>query len=107
MGQFSSIFGNDELHCSLAGRVTHNRREASDTSKLNGSTLAGNEDDLLLITAANEIEEGVDHVDVAYHNTFNLSSVSVPSSSSNAGERYTFSLISFSNASSLPRLKRC
>lgn len=65
MGQFSAEFGGDDVHASLADRISQQGRNASGTIKLNVSTLTGNEYDLLLFAVTNKIEEGVDDVDVA------------------------------------------
>ena len=59
-GQLGGVFGGDHLHRSLGGGVSHDGREASHASEVDGSTLARDEDDLLLLAVANEFEESVD-----------------------------------------------
>ena len=75
MGQFSAELGGDDVHASLADRISQQGRKASDTSELNVSTLTGNEYDLLLFAVTNEIEEAVDDVDVADQVCFDLCAV--------------------------------
>ena len=75
MGQFSAELGGDDVHASLADRISQHGRNASDTIELNVSTLTGNKYDLLLFAVTNEIEEGVDDVDVADQVCFDLCAV--------------------------------
>jgi hypothetical protein len=75
LGQFSAELGGDDVHASLADRISQQGRNASDTIELNVSTLTGNEYDLLLFAVTNEIEEGVDDIDVAEQVVFDLSAV--------------------------------
>jgi hypothetical protein len=75
LGQFNAELGHDNVHASLADGISQQRRNASDTIELNVSTLAGNEYDLLLFAVTNEIEEGVDDVDVADQVCFDLRTV--------------------------------
>jgi hypothetical protein len=75
LGQFSAELGGDDVHASLADRISHHGSKASDTSELDVATLAGNEYDLLLFAVTNEIEEGVDDVDVADQVCFDLCAV--------------------------------
>ena len=75
MGQFSAELGGDDVHASLADRISQQGRNASDTIELNVSTLTGNEYDLLLFAVTNEIDEGIDDVDVAEQVVFDLGAV--------------------------------
>jgi hypothetical protein len=75
LGQFSAELGGDDVHASLADRVSQHVRNASDTSELNVSTRTGNEYDLLLLAVTDEIEEGVDDVDIADQVCFDLCAV--------------------------------
>ena len=75
MGQFNAELGGDDVHASLADRISQHVRNASNTSELNVSTRTGNEYDLLLFAVTNEIEEGVDDVDVADQVVFDLGAV--------------------------------
>jgi hypothetical protein len=77
LGQFSAELGGDDVHASLANRISQHGRNASDTSELNVSTLTGNEYDLLLFAVTNEIEEAVDDVDVADQVCFDLCAVNI------------------------------
>ena len=77
LGQFSAELGCDDVHASLADRISQYGRNASDTIELNVSTLTGNEYDLLLFAVTNEIEEGVDDVDVADQVCFDLCAVNL------------------------------
>lgn len=75
MGQFNAELGGDDVHASLADRIPQQGRHASDTGELDVSTLAGNEHDLLVLAFTDEIQEGVDDVDVAEQVCFHLSLV--------------------------------
>lgn len=75
MGQFNAEFGGDHVHASLADRITQQGGHAGDTGELDVPTLAGNEHDLLVFAFTDEIEEGVDNVDVAEQVCFDLSVV--------------------------------
>ena len=75
-GQLGGVFGGDHLHRSLGGGVSHDGREASHASEVDGSTLARDEDDLLLLAVANEFEESVDDEHVVDHNASDLYVVS-------------------------------
>jgi hypothetical protein len=72
LGQFSAELGHDDVHASLADRISHHGSKASDTSELDVATLAGNEYNLLLFAVTNETEEGVDDVDVADQVVFDV-----------------------------------
>ena len=70
--QFSGQLGDEHIHASLADGISHHGGNASDTSEFHVSTWTGDEDDLLLLAATDEIEEGVDDVDVAGQVCFDL-----------------------------------
>ena len=76
MGQFSAELGGDDVHASLCDRISKHVRHGGDTIELDVSTLTGNEHDLLLFAVTNEIQEGVDDVDVADQVCFDLCAVS-------------------------------
>jgi hypothetical protein len=76
LGQFSAELGGGDVHASLADRISQHGRNACDAIELNISTRTGNEYDLLLFAVTNEIEKGVDDVDVADQVCFDLRAVS-------------------------------
>ena len=75
MGQLSTKLGSDDVHASFSDRVSQHGRKPSDTSELKVSTLTGNEYDLLLFAFTDEIEEGVDDINVADQVCFDLCAV--------------------------------
>lgn len=75
-GQFNAVFSHHHVHSGFGNGISHELRKTSDASELDISTLARNECNLLLCAFTNDVEEGVDNIDVADHIVFDLCLVS-------------------------------
>jgi hypothetical protein len=72
LSQFNAELCGDHVHSSLGDRISQQGRKTSDTSELDVATLTGNKYDLPLFAVTNEIDEGVDDVDITEQVVFDL-----------------------------------
>jgi hypothetical protein len=87
LGQFDAELGDDDVHTSFASRIPQQGRNASNSVELNISTRTRYIYDLLLLAITNQIEKGVDNVDVADQVCFDLCTVNFYCCRSSASRR--------------------